>query len=129
MIAFDYRLIHRGGSNTRPKGGFSRPMMHIVYARRGYEIKHEATTDRPLFGVAAPLQVWPRTWLSVRSVAHMDTVVSKGPEGRLVITLVNATEGERAQPYVVAERSIHATSMPLHQWLRVPSLLAAAHHQ
>jgi len=36
VLAFDYRLVHRGGGNTRPPGGASRPMMHIVYARRGY---------------------------------------------------------------------------------------------
>ena len=125
MIAFDYRLIHRGGANTRPSGGPSRPMMHIVYARRGYDVRHEAPTDRPLFGVTAPLNEHSRTWLSVRSAADMATVVSKGPEGRLVITLANATEGERAQPYVVAERSIHATTMPLNQWLQVRLISAA----
>jgi hypothetical protein len=49
VICFDYRLVHRGTPNTRPKGAASRPVLYIVYARRGFSDEHNFPTDRPLF--------------------------------------------------------------------------------
>ena len=92
--------------------------MHIVYARRGYDAKYEAPEHRPLFDMARPLHR-PQTTLHVSSAAAMGALVTKGAEGRLAITLANAVEGQYAHPYVVAERSIHESTMPLSEWLQV----------
>ena len=49
MIAFDYRLVHRGCPNTRARGGASRPILYIVYARGGCTDEQTFPTDKPLF--------------------------------------------------------------------------------
>lgn len=52
LIAFDYRLIHRGTANTRSIGqarAASRPVLYVVYAREGYSDEHNFPTNAPLF--------------------------------------------------------------------------------
>ena len=49
MIAFDYRLVHRGTSNERPRGGATRPILYIVYAVCGIDDEDNFPSDAPLF--------------------------------------------------------------------------------
>ena len=53
LIFFDYRLVHRGTPNTRPRGAATRPILYIVYAGRGYDDVHNFPTYRPLFSDTA----------------------------------------------------------------------------
>jgi hypothetical protein len=87
VIAFDYRVIHRGCPNLRPPGiDMNRPMMHIVYARRGHAdiLEREAASNNPLFGVP-PTAGAARLRVHVRTGADLRLRITKGPEGRVVI--------------------------------------------
>lgn len=48
MIAFDYRLIHRGTPNCRPRGSATRPIFYVVYATAGMDDGQNFPTDKPL---------------------------------------------------------------------------------
>lgn len=120
IIAFDYRTVHRGGANTRLPGEATRPMMHIVYARTGYDAKYEVPTNRPLFvGVGSsemPLELLHSTRLTVRCSADLRLMLTKGTEGKVV--LLPADPSSETDPYTIAERSVHESSMDVSSWIQ-----------
>eukprot|EP00966_Prymnesium_polylepis_P324614 7380640-Prymnesium_polylepis.1 len=114
VVAFDYRTIHRGGANTRLFGGATRPMMHIVYARTGYDAKYENPEDRPLFASAgpdAPPAARGADRLAVSTPEALRTVLAKGPDGKVVLVPTGADA--ETEPYTIAERSVHEMRLTL----------------
>lgn len=121
IIAFDYRTVHRGGANTRLPGAATRPIMHIVYARAGYDAQYEVPHDRPLFARpsspdAPPPPPLRPSRLTVRSAADLRRVLTKGAEGKLVLVPFEPTS--ELEPYTISERSVHEMSMDAAAWLQ-----------
>ena len=63
-----------------------------------------------------PLELLRSTRLTVRCSADLRLVLTKGTEGKVV--LLPADPSSETDPYTIAERSVHETSMDVSSWIQ-----------